>query len=111
MAEMRPITFFDETNMAASANSDSWDIDRMTSAVFSLSVTACAGGLDTLDVKIQDSVDGSVWYDLVTFTQATAATTERKTSSGPFGQYMRAVATLGAGTTASFSLKATLHGT
>lgn len=80
--------------------------DRMKSGVFWLDVTACTGGADTLDVKIQDGPDGTIWTDVtgLTFTQATAATTERKAAS-QLGPYLKAVWTVGAGATATFSLK------
>lgn len=110
MPELRNITFFNESALATTTTTRAWDVDLMSSAVFALSVTSCSGGADTLDVKIQDSMDGTVWFDVAVFTQATAATTERKTLTN-FGQFLRAVATLGAGTTAAFTLKGSLHGT
>jgi len=78
----------------------------MKSGIFWLDVTACAGGSDTLDVKIQDGPDGSLWTDVtgLSFTQATAATTERKAVS-QLGPWIKASWTVGAGTTVTFSLK------
>lgn len=108
MAASRDLTLFALAERAASANGVSHDVDRMYSGVFYLNVTACAGGSDTLDVKVQDSPDGTTWYDLATFTQATGATTERKVATN-IGRYLRAVGTNGSGATASYSVLAHLN--
>ena len=104
----RDISFFASAARAASADGATHDCSGMVSGVAYLSVTACTGGSDTLDVKIQDSPDGTVWYDNVAFTQATAATTEKKALVAPFGRYLRAVGTNGSGATATYSVLATL---
>lgn len=56
-----------------------------------LHVTAFGDDTDTLDVKIQHSVDNSVWADKVLFTQRTAVGAERVTISGTINRYTRAV--------------------
>lgn len=109
MAETRDLTLMTATAAIASADGTAFDISRMHSGVFYLSVTAVTGGADTLDVKLQDSPDGTTWYDVGTaFTQATAATSERKALTN-LGRFIRAVSTVGAGATVSFTVKATLH--
>lgn len=72
---------------------------------------AGAGGTTTLDVKIQDSADGSTgWADVsgATFTQVTTVASRQKIGvlSDICKQYIRAVATIGAGATFSFSVNA-----
>lgn len=67
-----------------------------------LHVTAATGTTPNLAVKIQHSVDNSVWVDLITFTAATAATSERLTVSGTVNRYVRAIRTV-SGTTPSFT--------
>ena len=110
MAQARDLSLFASAERAASANGVTHDCDGMVSGVAFLSVTACAGGADTLDVKIQDSPDGTTWYDNVAFTQATAATSEKKALVAPFGRYLRAVGTNGAGATATYSVLASVKG-
>lgn len=108
MAQHRDVSFLASAARAASADSAIHDTYGMVSGIVYLSVTACAGGSDTLDVKIQDSPDGTTWYDNVAFTQAAAATTEKKALVAPFGRYLKAVAVNGTGATATFSVLATL---
>jgi len=67
-----------------------------------LHVTGVSGTTPTLNVKIQHSTDNSVWVDLITFTQATAATSERLTVTGTVNRYVRAIHTI-AGTSPSFT--------
>ena len=105
MASTRDITLLSLSERAASADGGTFDIDRACSGVFYLRVTACTGGADTLDVTIQDSPDGTTWYTAVAFTQATAATTERKTVAN-LGRYLRAIGVNGAGATATYSVHA-----
>jgi hypothetical protein len=65
-------------------------------------VTAKSGTSPTLDVKIQDSADDTTYADLLTFTQATGLTGERKTVSGTVDQYLKIAYTIG-GTDPSFT--------
>ena len=105
MAAARDMSLLALAERAASANGATFDNERGYSGVFYLNVTACAGGADTLDVKIQDSPDASTWYDIINFTQATGATTERKVATN-LGRYLRAVGTNGSGATATYSVLA-----
>jgi hypothetical protein len=65
-------------------------------------VTAVSGTLPEVDVTLQDSPDGkevtdanATWFDLLAFTQATAAGAEAKSFIGPHFERVRAVVTLG----------------
>lgn len=69
-----------------------------------LHVTA-ASAADTLDAKIQHSTDNITYVDLITFTQAAAATSERKTVAGTVNRHVRAQWTI-AGVTPSFTFVA-----
>lgn len=73
-----------------------------------LDVTAAAGTSPTLDVVLEDSLDGTTWNALVTFTQATAATRQVVNYTGPFADRVRARWTIG-GTTPSFTFNVRLH--
>lgn len=66
-------------------------------------VTAVDGTSPTADVKIRHSADDSTYADLITFTQATARTAERKTVSGTVNQYLKVSYTIG-GTSPDFTL-------
>ena len=70
-----------------------------------LQVTVKSGTSPTLDVKIRDSADNSTYADLITFTQATGVTAERKTVSGTVNQYTLASWTHG-GTSPVFTFMA-----
>lgn len=75
-----------------------------------LVVSARSGTNPTCDVVVQHSIDGgSTWFDLISFTQATAATSELKaysdvqaSSAQVIGDRLRAKWTLG-GTNPSFT--------
>jgi hypothetical protein len=67
-----------------------------------LHVSAIAGAAPSVVVKIQHSTDNSTWVDLVSFTAATAKTSEQKTGTGTVNRYVRAVHTFG-GTTTSIT--------
>jgi hypothetical protein len=79
------------------------DVKKYKEAIFFLDVTAVSGTTPTLDVKIKtkDPVSGK-WFDLVTFTQATAVTSEMKTVSGLLGSQIAVFYEI-AGTTPSFT--------
>ncbi|TFD74724.1 hypothetical protein [Cryobacterium fucosi] len=68
-----------------------------------LNVTAASGTVPTLDVTIQDSIDGgATWNTVGTFTQKTAASREVINVTIPFSNTLRAAWTI-AGTTPSFT--------
>jgi len=68
-----------------------------------LQITASSGTSPTVDVKIRDSADNSTFADLITFTQATGRTAERKTVAGTINRYVQATWTHG-GTSPSFTM-------
>jgi hypothetical protein len=67
-----------------------------------LNVTAAAGTTPTLDVVIEDSLDGQNWNTVGTFAQKTAAAREVINITAPFADRLRARATVG-GTGPSFT--------
>ena len=74
-----------------------------TGAVANLCVVAASGTSPTLDAVIQHSSDNVTFSTLVTYTQATGTTSERKTvtTGTTINRYLKVVATIG-GTTPSF---------
>lgn len=94
---------------SGTTNTSGYEVSRSKSGSFYISVTAVSGTNPTLDVIIQDSPDGTLWYTLTTFTQATAATTEVKRVT-QIGRYVRANMIVGgtASPTVTFSLQAHL---
>lgn len=83
------------TAETASANAASVDnlASSLTGGAASLHVTAYSG-LTNIAVKVQHSTDNSVWVDLITFTAATATTSERKAVTGTVNRYVRALWTV-----------------
>jgi len=67
-----------------------------------LQVTVKSGTSPTLDAKIRHSADNSTYADLISFTQATDVTAERKTVSGTVNTYTLASWTHG-GTSPEFT--------
>ena len=70
--------------------------------VMQLNVSAASGTSPTLDVVVQDTVDGTNWNTIATFTQATAVTREVIRLTTAFTDQLRVVGTIG-GTTPSFT--------
>jgi len=75
-----------------------------TGAVANLCVVTASGTSPTLDVVIQHSADNVSYSTLITYTQATGTTSERKTvaSGTTINRYLKVVATIG-GTSPSFN--------
>ena len=67
-----------------------------------LNVSAVSGTTQTLDVVIEDTLDGVNWNTVGTFTQATAATRQVVNVTVPFADRVRFRWTIG-GTTPSFT--------
>lgn len=67
-----------------------------------LDITAASGTSPTLDVKIEDSLDGVTYYTAGTFAQKTGTGKDRLNLPGPLTKFARAVSTI-AGTTPSFT--------
>ena len=71
--------------------------------VIQLEVTAVAGTNPTLDVLVQDTVDGTTYYTIATFAQKTGAATEVIRLATPFTDKLRASWTIGGTDTPSFT--------
>lgn len=67
-----------------------------------LHVTDASGTTPSATIKVQHSVDNSVWVDLITFTAATTETAEWKEVAGTVNRYLRVTHTI-SGTTPSFT--------
>jgi hypothetical protein len=67
-----------------------------------LNVTAASGTTPTLDVVLEDSIDGTNWNTIGTFSQKTAVAREVLNIQTPFFARLRARYTIG-GTTPSFT--------
>lgn len=67
-----------------------------------LNVTAASGTTPTLDVLIQDSLDGTNWNTIGTFAQKTTTAREVINITTPFADRVRILYTIG-GTTPSFT--------
>ena len=70
--------------------------------VMQLEVTAASGTLPTLDLIVQDTVDGTNYNTVQTFTQATGTTREVKRLQTPFTDTLRVTFVI-AGTNPSFT--------
>ncbi len=81
--------------------------DSTVDFVAVLVCTAVVGGAPTIDVKLQHTIDGTNWFDLVTFTQLTATGSELKNITTPVLSQVRAVIDLG-GTITSATCKVEL---
>lgn len=80
----------DHTAETVDANGTSVDRTAGTTngAAASLHVTAFSG-LTNAVIKVQHSTNDSIWSDLITFTTATAVTSEFKTVTGTVNRYVR----------------------
>ncbi|CAB4222111.1 hypothetical protein UFOVP1648_22 [uncultured Caudovirales phage] len=70
--------------------------------VLQLNVTLSSGVTPTLDVVVQDTVDGTNYATIATFTQAVSTTKEIIRLATPFTDTLRVVYTIG-GATPSFT--------
>lgn len=68
-----------------------------------LHVFTVSGTTPTLDAKVQHSTDNSTYADLITFSQKTAAGSERATVPGTVNRYTRAIRTIGGSSTPTFT--------
>lgn len=88
---------------AETANGNSTNIDHGAATAFG-AMAALHVPTNTrngaLDVKIQHSVDNSVWVDLITFSTVTASTTAAQvaSSTGNVNRHLRALWTIGGST-------------
>ncbi len=73
-----------------------------------LDVTAAAGSSPTLNVVLEDTLDGTNWNPVATFTQRVAAGREVLNVTTPFTDRLRARWTVG-GTTPSFTFSVLVY--
>lgn len=88
---------------AASGNGSAvGGFDKVAWTRVQLNVTAASGTTPTLDVVVEDTLDGTNWNTVGTFTQATAVTRQVINLAAPFTDRLRIRYTIG-GTTPSFT--------
>lgn len=96
-----------QAKAAVTATANGTSVDNTTSSanggVGHIHVFSRSGTSPTLDAKVQHSTDNSVWVDLITFTQATAVTSERLTVTGTVNRYTREIHTIGGSATPTFT--------
>lgn len=104
---------FHEGSVAAAGTTYSATHDGFGDATalrLQLNVTAISGTLPTLDVTLEDTVDGSNWNTVATFAQKTATGREMVNllaATTPFANQLRVkIVTGGTTPTATFSVKA-----
>lgn len=98
----RAVTLAASAARTATADGTAVEIADKGAVRLLLDVTAASGTTPTLDVTVETSYDGSTgWTSLGTFTQKTAAGTQRKNFSGA-DRFVRATWAIG-GTTPSFT--------
>ncbi len=95
---------------ARSASGDSGELPSRSyqSIRAQLVVTAASGVTPTLDVVIEDTLDGANWTTVGTFTQKSAAGAETITISAPVSPYLRVRWTMG-GASPSFTFGVDLY--
>lgn len=103
-------TLFASAARTASVNSDAEDVSGFETLLAWLNVTAVSGTSPTLDVKFQESMNGTDWLDIpsAAFTQTTANALKRLEFSTR-AQFVRAVVTIG-GTGPSFTFDLVISG-
>lgn len=98
------LTLFKSAEKTETGQTDAIDVSGADELSLFLSVTVASGTSETLDVVIQDSPDGLLWYDKETFTQATGLTSEAKRSTN-FGRFVRVKYTIGGTDTPTFTFE------
>lgn len=96
---------------ARTASGDSGTLDGWgvpSTLRIQLDVTAAAGTGPTLDVVIEDTLDGINWNTVATFAQKTAAGREVLNVTAPFSDRLRVRWTVG-GTAPSFTFSVTAY--
>lgn len=102
MATKGIVTFLPSAAKTSSGNSGNglYSGENNTMVVY-LDVTATSGTTPTLDVTIRDTIDGTNWDTVDTFTQCTGVTRAVKRITN-FSRYLRISYTIG-GTNPSFT--------
>lgn len=94
----------------ANGTSHNNSVTTNAGAVGHLHVFEASGTSETLDSKIQHSLDDSTWLDLITFAQATGVTSERVKATGLAAVNQVETATVGGAATASANVIVTVTG-
>lgn len=98
------LTLFKSAEKTSSSQTGAIDVSDSDEMSIYLDVTVVSGTTPTLDVVIQDSPDGSKWYDKESFTQATGVTGEAKRITN-FGKFVRVKYTIGGTDTPTFTFE------
>ncbi|MGA9768275.1 MAG: hypothetical protein WBV94_04490 [Blastocatellia bacterium] len=88
------------------ATSDAFPVFDATTFIAYLKVTAKSGGATSLDVKYQDSPDGTAWFDLTgaSFSQVTTGTSSQAVIASRLpAAFVRCVATVAGSSTPTFT--------
>jgi hypothetical protein len=102
----RGVSLHNLTSETSSGNGSSVDNAAASSNGATAFLHITAWNATTLDVKVEDSINDSVWADHITFAQASGITSERGTSTGTVDRYARLNWTL-VGTSATFAVSFT----
>lgn len=103
------VTLAPSAARTASGNSGALPGFNWTRMRLQLAVTAASGTTPTLDVVVEDTLDGTNWNAIGTFTQATAATAQAVDIAGMFTDQVRVRWTV-TGTTPSFTFSVLAFG-
>lgn len=89
------LTGLQQETSSGSASGHDGGASSSNGLIAHLHVVAASGTTPTLDVKVQESPDGSTWADLVTFDQVSDVDGQRKTTSGSVDRHLRVTWTVG----------------
>lgn len=113
MTDVRPLSPTSAPSSGArSTNGDTSTLrgyGLATSLLVQLDVTAVAGTTPTLDVVVEDTIDGTNWYTVAAFAQKTTPGRELLRITTPFADSLRVRWTIG-GVAASFTFSVTIAG-
>lgn len=93
---------------ATGAGAEMAGFEGANKLVCQLEVTAASGVGPTLNVTLEDTVDGTNWNTVATFTQATGVTRSVQRVSTPFTNKLRVSYAI-AGTTPSFTFSVKIY--
>lgn len=113
MTEVRPLSPTSAPSSGArTTNGDTGPLrgySLPTSVLVQLDVTAVAGTTPTLDVVVEDTIDGTNWYQVAAFAQKTAPGRELLRVATPFADTLRVRWIIG-GVSPSFTFSGTVNG-
>lgn len=101
-------TLVESAAYTASFNSGAVLSANVDEIIAYLNISAASGTSPTLDITIQDTPDGTNWYDVTSFAQATGTGKQRIVLSN-IGSQVRAKVTM-AGTSPNFTFSVELSG-